>query len=573
MADFFFRLPTATRLEENHIISPQPYTNRKYLVNVENNLVTKIFFTGRVVAQVRDEVMGEVLILERPKIAILDEKWAELGSFLHNEIKASRPSSNTHVFDYFSCIPFTDEASNALIRVVVPPDVTTTSIECNHIADLGYSWENAPCLERDAVVRCAARFIREDIVLAHEDGVTSWRLIWALHATQICRCYNSEIRALSSSISTPSPIQGSADPDWQPKRAALTSRRDEGGADNKAENNAVGGSGIGESHVSAADWIYMKYRLERQVPVGDVNCFWKYLQVAFWHARTDYIRLTDVAEYSPPMSTPPSLEQFLIDIPRNLKLRERTVAGALEDMHHRHFVDRETNKEARLFIAGSLLAVERCEGGEYLHLAAAVSGDLRERFIDFTDELKDYMTQYRPAGWKRVYDVGTCTPLNHTSERRVVRIRRNFRTTFGRFQYDELEGFHFAEEEWKEVRMGDLLRCVVHFLREDRASTDYQDGCFAWTSTWYLEALQICRCVTAPAEERLQQRRDRRALLPEDGLMSEEVAQMFVDRQGKVLQEWMDGVVIDDVMDEDSDDMVHVPSGDSDELDAPAERN
>nr|GAT47758.1 predicted protein [Mycena chlorophos] len=181
-----------------------------------------------------------------------------------------------------------------------------------------------------------------------------------------------------------------------------------------------------------------------------------------------------------------NLQQFLIDIPPKLKLKERIVTGSQEQVHRRYFLDPATGKNAQLFISGTLFAVERLEGGEYWYIAAPPSGDLRNRFTDVVDDLKEYMTHFRPAAWK-----------------------------------DEV----------------DLV---------------YGDGNTSWKSSWRLEVLQACQVVMSSQEERAQHQAEMRATMPEDGLMSVEVADMLLERQAKVLQEWADSVADETIMDEDS---------------------
>nr|GAT44547.1 predicted protein [Mycena chlorophos] len=455
MDDFFFRLPSSAHLNINPITAEDVYTCRQYVVGDDGNIVAKFFITGRVVARTRDEVLGDTMVLERPGFAPLDQQYAQAVAFLQAQVKVGAPAGQykvsrmpaglkvnlpQHIFDRMSCVPLADAAESALLRVKLL-GAPIVRMELNHMKDLEYASDTAPSIEPGAIVRCALRLAREDILLSKKGADCSWRIMWVLQATHVCRCYNSDAAKADVGTMVAKEFTGAAE-----------TNRDLGAP---TENNAPLRFGAG------------------------------------------------AAERSSGMSKSSA----------RLYLQERVIIGIAEDMHHRYFMDPVTNEEACIFIAGTVIGVERCNGGEYIYLVSPPAGDLRELFKNAARELKEYMLQHLPAGWK------------------------------GRFEYDGQDGFTYQGETASELTVGSLVRCVGHFLREDKARTELSDGKGCWDATWNVDALQIVRCLTTDAAARAERRKEINAELPSSGLMSQVVAFMFLNHQGRILEASQDSVM------------------------------
>nr|GAT51199.1 predicted protein [Mycena chlorophos] len=223
-----------------------------------------------------------------------------------------------------------------------------------------------------------------------------------------------------------------------------------------------------------------------------------------------------------------------------MELQERVEVG--NSMHQRFYMDPATGGKALIFICGTLQSIGKCTRGEYFHLASPPSGSLKQRFKDACQELQQRMRAHTPAAWKRVFDVGECTPQNLRGRDRAIRLRRTMHTEFGRFEFDMKRGFTFASEAADKLSVGMNVRCVAHLLREDHIDLEYDDGTESWTSTWYLDILQACRCVTTAQEERSERQMLMTATFPDDGRMSKDVANLFVKHEGLVLEMWQDSV-------------------------------
>nr|GAT49879.1 predicted protein [Mycena chlorophos] len=105
-----------------------------------------------------------------------------------------------HIFDYLHCTPLFDEVDPGMVRLNLPSDTTITSIECNHLPGLGLGSEADDELKPGMIVRCALLLLREEVAITDEtqNQERSWRMIWKLQATHLCRCYCSRLTSLGA---------------------------------------------------------------------------------------------------------------------------------------------------------------------------------------------------------------------------------------------------------------------------------------------------------------------------------------------------------------------------------------
>nr|GAT51200.1 predicted protein [Mycena chlorophos] len=168
---FFYRWPNNIHLDKTDFVELQPQMQRRYFIGDGPNLVAKIFLSGRIIARTFDDVLG-------------------------------------HVCDHICCVALDDDPHTAILRVKVP-SAEPIRLECNNIPAVGTASDQDPCIEIGAFVRCAAHLVRDDIALRAEGGKATWRIVWALQATQICRCYSgdgvSSHKRKAASVADPPP--------------------------------------------------------------------------------------------------------------------------------------------------------------------------------------------------------------------------------------------------------------------------------------------------------------------------------------------------------------------------------